>query len=375
MLDLVSAKCRYAMQRGCVCPQLDDNGRMELREARHPLLVELFARQTEQEGVARQVVPIDARLGDDFDVLMVTGPNTGGKTVALKTIGLCVLMTQAGIPIPAAEGSRLPVYRQVFVDIGDEQSLQQSLSTFSGHMQNLLSILQRSGARSLVLIDELGAGTDPDEGAAIGSAVVDELLERGARAVITTHLSALKALAFTQKRVDNASVEFDVQTLQPMYHLRIGEPGNSNAIIIAERLGMPQRMAARARAHLAGRGRILREAIEGTLESRREAERARKAAQQAQMEATRTQEQLEQQAQRLRDAQGEFAEWTQWVNALQPGDEVLVRSMKQLGRVVRMQLHRQRVLVSVGSLHVEVALMDVSQPAGGNDRPAHGNRG
>ena len=209
VIDLIGAKVRYARKRECICPVIADNGVLELHGARHPLLVELFEHEAESGQPRREVVPNDIRLGDDFDVLVMTGPNTGGKTVALKTVGLFVLMTQCGIPIPADEGSRMPVFGSVFIDIGDEQSLQQSLSTFSSHLTTLLDVMRRSGPRTLVLIDELGAGTDPDEGAAIGRTIVAELLDLSAKAVISTHLSALKAVAFTTERVDNASVEFD----------------------------------------------------------------------------------------------------------------------------------------------------------------------
>jgi DNA mismatch repair protein MutS2 len=362
VLDLVAAKARYGEARSCVCPIVDDTGVLELHEARHPVLLEMYEQAVADGEAGQEVVPIDVRLGEDFDVLAITGPNTGGKTVALKTVGLLTLMAQAGIPIPAAEGSRIPVFRQVFVDIGDEQSLQQSLSTFSSHLSNLLSFLGRSGAKSLVLIDELGAGTDPDEGAAIGRAIITELLRLRSKVIVTTHLSALKAIAYTAPRVDNACVEFDVQSLRPTYRLHIGEPGSSNALIIAGRLGMSPRMVKIAEGHLDGRHRALDKAIAGTLDSRRESEKARREARQASLEAKRLQEQYQRQRDELERAQHTFEAWTQWVNHLTAGDEVFVRSLKRTAKVVRMQLHKQSALVSAGALDIEVPIRDIDEP-------------
>ncbi len=360
VLDLIAAKHRYGRRYGCMCPEVRDDGKLYLRQARHPLLLELFT----QEGAEppREVVPIDVRLGDDFDLLVITGPNTGGKTVALKTVGLLVVMAQSGIPIPAGAGSAVPVYRQVFIDVGDEQSLQQSLSTFSAHMSNILDIVRRMGPGSLVLIDELGAGTDPDEGAALGRAVIDELLERRTKAVVTTHLSALKGVAYTTERADNASVEFDVTSLRPTYHLRLGEPGNSNAIIVAERLGMPRHMAARARQHLDDQHRHLQEAIEGTLDSRRRAETARKEAHEALLAADESKARFEEQRRRLADEQREYQRWIEWVNSLSPGDPVYVRSFETTAKVVRMHLHKQCALVSTGAMDFEVQLRELRAP-------------
>ena len=362
VLDLIAAKCRYAKKRKCVCPEIDEGGRLELFEARHPLLLELFDEQAVTGEPKREVVPIDIRLGDDFDVLIITGPNTGGKTVTLKSVGLLALMTQCGIPIPAREDSRMPVFSQIFIDIGDEQSLQQSLSTFSSHLSNQLEILRTSGNRSLVLIDELGAGTDPDEGAAIGRAIIAELLSLKARAIVTTHLSALKAVAFTAQRAENASVEFDSVSLRPTYHVRLGEPGNSNALIIAKRLGMPARLVQLAKTYLDDTTRALNKAIAGTLDSRREAEAARRAAREAELVANHEREKFERERKELEKSQEEFQRWTRWVNALRPGDEVHLRNLNRAARVVRMQLHKQTVLVSAGAMDIEVQLRDVVEP-------------
>jgi len=366
ILDLVAAKCRYAQKRNCICPEVSPDGPTELHDGRHPLLVEMFAAHAIDNPQSpidnRQVVPIDLRLGDDFDVLVITGPNTGGKTVALKTIGLLALMTQCGMPIPAGKGTKMPVFQQIFIDIGDEQSLQQSLSTFSSHLATLLDILRHGGTRSLVLIDELGAGTDPDEGAAIGQAVISELLNLKAKAVLTTHLSSLKAVAYTTPRVDNASVEFDPETLRPTFRLRLGEPGNSNALIIAKRLGMPARLVQKAKQYLDDRSRQLSKAIAGTIESRREAEAARKIAHDAALAAQREKEKYEQELRELHESQEAFDRWTQWIEALRPGDEVFAKPVNRNARVVRMQLHKQTAVVSSRGMDIEVPIRDLSAP-------------
>jgi DNA mismatch repair protein MutS2 len=233
-IDVAFAKAKYASALRATAPKLNDQGRTNLVQARHPLL-------------RGEVVPISIWLGNDFRVLIITGPNTGGKTVALKTIGLLTQMAQAGLHVPAESASEIAVYPKIFADIGDEQSIEQSLSTFSSHMRNIISMLPDIDARSLVLLDELGAGTDPAEGAALARALLTSLLESGARAVVTTHYSELKTFALEEDGVENASVEFDVERLTPTYRLIIGLPGRSQALAIAKRLGMPQRVLAIAR--------------------------------------------------------------------------------------------------------------------------------
>jgi DNA mismatch repair protein MutS2 len=232
-LDLHLAKGRLADETHAtrptlrpISPRSPRTPVLRLVEARHPLL-------------RGEVVPISLELGADFDVLVITGPNTGGKTVALKTVGLLALMAQAGLQIPAKDGSELSVFRAVYADIGDEQSIEQSLSTFSSHVSHIVQMLDRVDAGSLVLLDELGAGTDPQEGSALARAIICYLLERGAFCVATTHYSELKAFAYATPRVENASVEFDVETLSPTYRLMVGVPGRSNALAIASRLGVP----------------------------------------------------------------------------------------------------------------------------------------
>lgn len=362
VMDMIAAKTRYALHRDCICPELSADGLLDLHDARHPLLIELFDHDNDGNGETREVVPIDMRLGDDFDVLIVTGPNTGGKTVALKSVGLLALMTQCGIPIPVGKGSTMPVFQDIFLDIGDEQSLQQSLSTFSSHLSTLLKCLRESGPRTLVLIDELGAGTDPDEGAAIGQAIVTELLALKAKAIITTHLSALKAVAFTAARVDNAAVEFDPKSLKPTYHVRLGEPGNSNALIIAKRLGMPARIVQQAKQYLDQKTQALSKAIAGTLQSRRQAEQARKEAREATLLAEQERENLQRRTEELARSQQEFEQWTAWVNNLKPGDEVFVKTLRGQAKVVRMQMQKQTALVSSGAMDIEVPLRDVDRP-------------
>lgn len=360
LLDLNRGKWAYAKHYRCVYPELGDF--LRLNGARHPILLRLFEDQArENGGPRREVVPIDVRLGEDFDALILTGPNTGGKTVTLKTVGLLALMAQSGLPIPAGPGSRVPIYRDIFVDIGDEQSLVQSLSTFSSHMANQLKIVEGSREGALVLLDELGAGTDPDEGAAIGRAVIEELLARKAGVIATTHLSALKAMAYTYDRVDNASVEFDVQTLQPTYRLLIGEPGESNAITIAARLGMPPRMVRRAKSHLSGRGQALNRAIKGTLESRRQAEEAKKLADQAMLDSLKAQEDFERKGRELERSREAHEQWMAWINTLQPGSRVYVQSARSHGAIVRMMLHKQQALVHVGIFDMEVPLRDLAE--------------
>lgn len=246
-IDLTYAKVRLSRDYDMAPPQLNSRGIIRLEQARHPLLLALHQRPGQAAG--SPVVPIDVRLGDDFHTLVITGPNTGGKTITLKTIGLLCLMAQSGLHIPAGSGSTVPVFEHIAADIGDEQSIEQSLSTFSSHLRNIAAMLQRANEHSLILLDELGGGTDPTEGAALASAILRYLHARGVRTAVTTHISQLKSLGYTVPGIENASIGFDVETLAPTHELLIGTAGNSNALVIARRLGLPAEVIAGAVSH------------------------------------------------------------------------------------------------------------------------------
>ena len=259
-LDLINAKALFSVTLKTTKPGLNHRGYIELIQARHPLLdtgrterhatVPDHPASSIQHLASRKVVPTDFYIGNGFDTLVITGPNTGGKTVALKTVGLLTLMMQAGLHVPANEGSQMSVFQQIFADIGDEQSIEQNLSTFSSHMTRIIGIAERADSSSLVLLDELGAGTEPSEGAALGMSILDFLHSRGAKTVATTHHDSLKAHAHSQDGMENASVTFDLKTLRPTYELRIGMPGSSNALRIADRLGLPREIGETARNYL-----------------------------------------------------------------------------------------------------------------------------
>jgi DNA mismatch repair protein MutS2 len=246
--DLWAAKAQLASLMDAVRPETADRPEVILLGARHP-------------GLTGRVVPIDVRLGDGFTALVVTGPNTGGKTVTLRTLGLLALMHQAGLHVPADAGSRLPIFRDVFADIGDEQSIAQSLSTFSGHLRRIIRIVEAAGPDTLVLLDELGAGTDPTEGSALAQALLDHFIRAGALVAATTHYAELKAYAHTTPQASNASVEFNLETLSPTYRLTIGLPGGSQAFAIAERLGLTAEIVADARSRLSENQRVFEETL------------------------------------------------------------------------------------------------------------------
>jgi len=268
-LDLTFARAALAERLEATEPELSEGGDIDLRGARHPLLV---AQQWERGDPPTHVVPVDVRVPASRPGLVISGPNAGGKTVALETCGLLVLMAQAGCHIPAESGGRLPVCDRILAVIGDEQSLAQNLSTFSAFVRQMREILAVAGPRSLVLLDELGAGTDPAEGAALGAALLEALLDRGARVIATTHLEPLKVFAQLDSRLTNATVAFDAERLEPTFHLEYGHPGPSYALTIGERRGLPGAVIARARTHLSEASRRLEMLLADLAAREREAE-------------------------------------------------------------------------------------------------------
>ncbi|MCX6023115.1 MAG: Smr/MutS family protein, partial [Chloroflexi bacterium] len=349
--------------------------RLKLVDARHPLLT-------------GHVVPISVEIAGDVSQIVITGPNTGGKTVALKTMGLLSIMALCGMPLPAAEGTVIPAFESIFADIGDEQSIEQSLSTFSSHLGNIINILREVQDGSLVLLDELGAGTDPEEGSALARSLLSDLLERGAMTVATTHHSELKAFAHGTPGIRNASVEFDVETLSPTYHLTVGLPGRSNAIAIAQRLGLPEQIVSGARLLLSPaqlqveelltdlkRERDQASALRHELQiAEIDADQARREAQRVLMEAQAERSRMIQQAReqvtdelhdmqrRLRRAQNEMemipapssTEGPPSLAELRPGVMVLVRGLGQQGEVLNMPNADGEVDVAIGMFKAKV---------------------
>src|SRR5581483_788913 len=367
--DLHMAKARYARMTRAVSPRLNNEGRLDLRNARHPLLT-------------GKVVPINFHLGRDFFMVVITGPNTGGKTVALKTVGLLTLMAQAGLHIPADEYSEVAIFEDVFADIGDEQSIEQSLSTFSSHMSRIIEILRRieeeqqrgkldihgkmaeelvkrqeRQSHILVLLDELGAGTDPSEGSALARAILTHLLKHHVTTVATTHYSELKAFAHEQPGVVNASVEFNIETLSPTYRLSIGLPGRSNALAIADRLGLDKRIIERGREFLGSEGVRMENLLEGLQSERKSVEDERFHLNMERTEAEYQRRQLEQERHQLEEQRVKILNDAR-AQASRELDEVRTALSKVKVDVSRVNMTRERLGESrqrVNSLEEKVA--------------------
>jgi DNA mismatch repair protein MutS2 len=287
-LDFIMARARYSLKLDAWEPIILEGPELDIRQGRHPLL-------------GSGVVPVSIHLGKEFSTVVITGPNTGGKTVTLKTVGLLALMAQSGLHVPAGEGTQMGIFNKVFADIGDEQSIEQSLSTFSSHMKNIVDIIAGAGQKSLVLLDELGAGTDPAEGAALAQAILGKLHTSGARSVATTHYSELKNFAYDTPGVENASVEFDPITLRPTYRLLIGRPGRSNAFEIAMRLGLDPAIVEKARDFMGVEQVQAAELMHNLEKERQQAERDRE-------EAAKLRLEVEQRAQRFKEMERKFSE-------------------------------------------------------------------
>jgi DNA mismatch repair protein MutS2 len=422
LFDLLSASAGMALAFRMTLPEVGGS-LLRLRDTRHPLLqwiagdVEMPGDGAPRRGPAP--VPLDLRLGEGFHVLVITGPNTGGKTVVLKTVGLICLMAKAGLPVPAGSGTRIPLFRRVLIDVGDEQSLEQSLSTFSSHMKRIVRILEESDVDTLVLLDELGSGTDPGEGAAIGEALLGHLHRRHIPTLVTTHLSRLKAFAFTHPGAENASMEFDSETLRPTFRLILGSPGRSNAIAVARQLGLDSHLLDDAERILGEESKGRPELFEKIETSRLELEGVRRAEEDAREEAVRlktlyeerlkeveegrarfrveaesqiegtmrrARERLERLLDDFRSAPQPYADMAdgvrravneefqmtpiavrrrEYIEALRKEDPVYLARLNQKGIVLRVDKKRERLHVQVGAVKMEVPFDDVGPPPWG----------
>ncbi|WP_431027447.1 endonuclease MutS2 [Lysinibacillus sp. LZ02] len=330
-IDVILAKGKYGRAHKCTMPKMNEQGYTRLVRARHPLLP------------IEEAVPNTIEFGREITAIVITGPNTGGKTVTLKTVGLCTIMAQSGLPVPALDGSELAVFEQIFADIGDEQSIEQSLSTFSSHMVNIVDILAKFDDKSLVLFDELGAGTDPQEGAALAISILDEVVGRGARIMATTHYPELKAYGYNRPSVVNASVEFDVETLSPTYRLLIGVPGRSNAFEISKRLGLNEHIITQAKS-FTGTDRHEVESMiasleESRLRSEREADEAHALLEEAQGIRAQLEERLS-----TYDEKKESLEKKAKDKARRIVDEAKAEAEKIIGELREMQKNASRIV-------------------------------
>jgi DNA mismatch repair protein MutS2 len=366
-LDFTTAKARFARDFHMSAPEIETNGRLRLVSARHPILLAMREAKLAAAGDSTpdEIVPVTVGLGEDFDLLIVTGPNTGGKTVTLKTVGLLCAMALSGMHIPAQAGSRVPVLTNILADIGDEQSIEQNLSTFSAHMTRIAHVLRSAGPGTLVLLDEMGAGTDPGEGAALGRAILDELSRLECLGIVTTHLGDLKTYALSAKRVENAAVEFDAETLRPTYRLIVGQTGRSCALKIARRLDLPPHLIRRAKHYLRRRTSRRSKEVDAMLDLRSEVQKAREEADAAKADAVQAADELRRKVQLLEQEASISAEIEKFRESLRPGDKVRVVRFDKTGTVVRVDARRKLAAVTVGAVEWRLGLDELLPlPAG-----------